>query len=73
MINRSEHNEKVDVWAVGILAYELLVGQTPFEEEEYSDTYNRILKLNYTFPNTVSPVARNFVSKVKTRCAYHGA
>ncbi|ORZ01699.1 kinase-like domain-containing protein [Syncephalastrum racemosum] len=64
MINRREHNEKVDVWALGILAYELLVGQTPFEEDEYTDTYNRILNLNYTFPNTVSPVARNFVSKI---------
>lgn len=25
------YDEKVDIWAVGILAYELMVGQTPFQ------------------------------------------
>lgn len=27
------YNEKIDVWGVGILAYELLVGKSPFEKE----------------------------------------
>lgn len=27
------YNEKIDVWGVGILAYELLVGKSPFQKE----------------------------------------
>ncbi len=28
------YNEKVDVWAVGCLCYEMLVGQPPFEVQD---------------------------------------
>lgn len=30
MILKQGHNEKVDVWCIGILLYELLYGSTPF-------------------------------------------
>ena len=38
------YSAKVDVWAVGILTYELLVGYAPFEQENRRDTYECILK-----------------------------
>lgn len=32
MVERKDHNEKVDHWALGVLAYEFLVGKPPFED-----------------------------------------
>jgi serine/threonine protein kinase len=32
MVQGKAHNEKVDHWALGVLAYEFLVGVPPFEE-----------------------------------------
>lgn len=28
----SPYNEKVDVWAAGVIAYQLITGRLPFEE-----------------------------------------
>jgi serine/threonine protein kinase len=32
MVEKREHNEKVDHWALGVLTYEFLVGNPPFED-----------------------------------------
>jgi hypothetical protein len=34
MVEKREHNEKVDYWALGVLTYEFLVGNPPFEDRE---------------------------------------
>jgi len=33
MIDKSGHNDKLDIWCLGVLAYELLTGKTPFVVE----------------------------------------
>lgn len=38
------YDEKVDVWAIGILAYELMVGRPPFEVEDEKETALRIMQ-----------------------------
>jgi len=52
---------QVDVWAVGILAYELLVGHPPFEQDSRMETYESIMNADPEFPAWVSPNAREFV------------
>lgn len=48
---------QVDVWAVGILAFELLVGKPPFEVDDEAHTVNMILTCNkIPFPTRHSPV-----------------
>lgn len=46
MIDRNTHDEKVDMWCVGILTYELLVSNTPFEMPDRTtrDAYKKIKK-----------------------------
>ncbi len=38
MINGTGHNEKLDVWTVGVLLYELIHGYSPFAlKDKYND------------------------------------
>ena len=37
------YSEKVDVWAVGITLFELIVGRIPFESEYHSDVIEKIM------------------------------
>ncbi|KAI8379525.1 kinase-like domain-containing protein [Radiomyces spectabilis] len=65
MIENKLHTEKVDVWALGVLCYELLVGSPPFEDlAGYVETYNRIIRASYTLPDDLSLMAKNFIAKV---------
>ena len=34
MVQKKAHNEKVDYWALGVLTYEFLVGNPPFEDRD---------------------------------------
>eukprot|EP00928_Gymnodinium_smaydae_P027861 TRINITY_DN21407_c0_g2_i1.p1 TRINITY_DN21407_c0_g2~~TRINITY_DN21407_c0_g2_i1.p1 ORF type:complete len:839 (+),score=157.58 TRINITY_DN21407_c0_g2_i1:107-2518(+) len=43
MILKSGHTVAVDWWGIGVLTYELLVGQAPFVAPSPTDTYRRIL------------------------------
>lgn len=36
---------QVDVWSLGVLCYEFLYGQPPFEAAGHSETYRRILQV----------------------------
>ena len=40
------YTAKVDVWAVGVLAYELVMGRPPFEVDNEAQTVARILQSN---------------------------
>mmetsp|Transcript_15721 Transcript_15721/g.36898 ORF Transcript_15721/g.36898 Transcript_15721/m.36898 type:complete len:906 (-) Transcript_15721:53-2770(-) len=63
------HDLSVDWWALGVLTYELLAGQTPFEDEGVTDPRDRLLAIRrsqernalsypFTFPN----VAKGFIT-----------
>ena len=45
MVEGRSHDERVDLWTIGILCYEFLVGKPPFEEEKTELTYKRICRL----------------------------
>ncbi|GMR58771.1 hypothetical protein PMAYCL1PPCAC_28966 [Pristionchus mayeri] len=64
MINGHSHSKHVDIWALGILCYEFLVGKPPFESEDSAKTYDAIKKLRYYFPDYVSGGARDLISKL---------
>lgn len=64
MVEGKDHNYQVDVWALGVLAYELLVGQPPFDAPGNTQTYRRIVKVDLRFPAHVSDAARDFVQRL---------
>ncbi|XP_058038855.1 aurora kinase B isoform X2 [Ahaetulla prasina] len=64
MIEGKAHNEKVDLWCIGILCYEFLVGNPPFESESHSETYRRIVSVDLKFPPFVTEGAQDLISKL---------
>nr|XP_009917986.1 PREDICTED: aurora kinase A-like isoform X2 [Haliaeetus albicilla] len=64
MIEGRTHDEKVDIWSLGVLCYEFLVGKPPFEAETYQETYRAISKVEFKFPPFVTEGARDLISKL---------
>jgi serine/threonine protein kinase len=42
MVENQAHDHTVDVWALGVLAYEFLTGGPPFEAVGNQETYRKI-------------------------------
>ena len=55
MVEGNSHDEKVDLWSLGVLCYEFLVGKPPFEAESHAETYRRITHVDIKWPHTMSP------------------
>uniref|UniRef100_A0A674J9P8 non-specific serine/threonine protein kinase n=2 Tax=Emydidae TaxID=8476 RepID=A0A674J9P8_9SAUR len=64
MIEGKTHDEKVDLWCIGVLCYELLVGQPPFESSTHTETYRRITKVDLQFPPFMSEGSRDLIAKL---------
>ena len=39
MVEGRDHDNAVDVWSLGVLCYEFLIGTPPFEAQGHSETY----------------------------------
>ncbi|KAF7563775.1 hypothetical protein G7046_g334 [Stylonectria norvegica] len=57
------YNEKVDLWSLGVLTYEFLVGEAPFEDTPVM-THRRIARAEMTVPSFVSPEARDLIKRL---------
>lgn len=64
MIEGKSHDNKVDLWALGVLTYEFLVGNPPFEAESHRETYERIIEVDLKFPKSMPADARNFITRL---------
>jgi len=64
MVEGREHDEMVDVWSLGVLLYEFLVGSPPFEAEGHSATYRRISRVDLRFPKGVAEDAEDLIRRL---------
>ncbi|CAG8514252.1 3861_t:CDS:2 [Funneliformis caledonium] len=64
MAKHQSYNEKVDVWALGIICYELLVGTPPFESIGFHPTINRIIFDEVMIPDYLSREASDLITRV---------
>lgn len=64
MVEAREHDNTADIWSLGVLLYEFLVGSPPFEAEGHRATYRRISNVDLKFPPIVSSGARDLISRL---------
>jgi len=64
MVEGKEHDSNVDIWSLGVLTYEFLIGKPPFEATHTRDTYKKISKVEIVFPSTMSLDAKDLISKL---------
>ena len=74
LVNRAPYTEKIDVWSLGIITYQLLSGRTPFESRNLKKIDWNILNKEITFQNTksedwsdISENAKDFILKCLNR------
>jgi aurora kinase len=66
------YTSAIDIWAVGVLAYELMTGKAPFERQdgtsmEQNETCIQILEKDPVFPTHLSTLAISFIRLCMTK------
>ncbi|KAF9113682.1 hypothetical protein BGX27_001045 [Mortierella sp. AM989] len=66
MVEGRDHSTQVDLWSLGVLCYEFLVGCPPFEVLDGSkdSTFLKIAKVDLYIPNSVSSEAKDLILKL---------
>ena len=80
IISNRGHNIGADWWTLGILTYEMLVGQPPFVGQSQLETYHKITRGKYKMPTTFTPQIKDFISRllmhnpaVRLGCSWTGS
>lgn len=64
------YSYEVDIWAVGVMTYTMLIGKAPFDGGNVKTTYQKIQENEYSFPvneRHISHQARMFIRSILTK------
>ena len=61
---KTDYDYRIDIWCIGILAYEFLTGNTPFYNSNYKEMFQKIKSVVFTFPGYVSAQAKDFICRL---------
>ena len=64
IINNTGHDEKVDIWCIGVLMFELLTGSAPFQGEDVQTVKSNISRLKIRWPKGMDRDAVDLISKI---------
>jgi 3-phosphoinositide dependent protein kinase-1 len=64
LLTAREGGKPTDLWAFGCIIYQLLTGRPPFKGATEYLTFEKILRLDYTFPPGFPSLARDLVERL---------
>ena len=64
IFGNNKYDEKIDIWSLGILLYELYHGYSPYKGKDIFDIYKNILKDDVCFRKDLNTKIKNFISEL---------
>ena len=64
MVNELGHDEKADIWCIGVLLFELCTGKVPFDGRDLETVKANILRLNISWPRDIDPEVKDLISQI---------
>ena len=64
IIKEEGHDEKVDIWCIGVLCFELMTGNVPFQGNDIDTLKDNILHLKISWPKDINIDAKNLIKKI---------
>ena len=64
IIKEQGHDEKVDIWCIGVLCFELITGNVPFQGNDIDTLKENILHLKISWPKDINIDAKNLIKKI---------
>jgi len=57
-----------DIWALGVLMYEMAVGRVPFEANTFGELCRKIQRVEYVAPGVLNPAIPREIAAIINRC-----
>ena len=64
IINETGHDEKVDIWCIGVLLFELCSGTVPFQGNDLESLKQNIRHMKIMWPRDINMDAKNLISQI---------
>ena len=65
IIHYQPYGPSVDWWAYGVLLYEMMVGQPPFDGEDEEELFSAITDQTVSYPKSISKEAKEICKGVR--------
>ena len=64
IINNTGHDEKIDIWCIGVLMFELLTGLPPWEGDDITTLKHNISRLKINWQKNMDNDAKDLIRKI---------
>ena len=62
LVNSQGYNKSADIWSLGAVCYEMLIGKRAFNGRNMEDLYHNVERGNYTIPTNLSKEVVSFIN-----------